>query len=83
MSIHAVGSFRLAMLSVAFLEASVPAGKIGSFPGAEIPNSSWKSFRITLESSKSSLDDAICGWVAYAREAARALSSSGTDLEVE
>lgn len=66
---------------VALRDSLVPAENTGSFLGVGMLNSSWKSFRMTFASSKSSVDDARCGCVAYALDASRALTASGTDLK--
>lgn len=53
---------------------------MGSASGGVIPSSSWKTLRKSLESWKSSSEEARCGWVAHLREAAKALCGSGIDL---
>ena len=45
-----------------------------------IPNSSWKSLRMMAASSKSSIEPAMWGCVAYSRDARSALAGSGIDL---
>ena len=61
-------------------DSGEPAGYTGTSEGAEIPNSSWKSLRMTVASVKSSMPPAIWGWVAYWRDAASAEAGSGTEL---
>lgn len=59
-----------------------PAGKMGEVGGGSMPNSCWKRASIVFASSKSSVDPARCGCVAYARDAFRALSELGTELKI-
>lgn len=63
-------------------DCGVPAGKTGGVGGDAIPNSLSKRAKIVFASSKSSVDPARCGWVAYARDASKALSELGTELKL-